>query len=100
MSTAASPGALFRPARAAGTRVVVTGQVGVDKKPFLDRVARLAESRGQPVKIYHIGDMMYREAPDVRRGRILDLPLARLNSLRRSVFKDVLADIDRHETSI
>lgn len=97
MST--EPGSLFRP-RAKGRRVVVTGQVGVDKKPFLDKVARLAESRGQYVRVYHIGDMMYGEAPDVRPGRILDLPIARLNSLRRSVFKDVIADIDRHETAI
>src|SRR5262245_24632039 len=91
---------LFRPARAAGRRVVVTGQVGVDKKPFLEKVAKLAQTRGQAVRLYHIGDMMYAEAPDVRPGRILDLPLARLNSLRRAVFKDVLADIDRHETAI
>ncbi len=34
--------------------------------------------------------MMYAEAPDVGSGRILDLPLSRLQSLRRSVFKDVL----------
>jgi hypothetical protein len=44
--------------------------------------------------------MMYREAPDVRPGRILDLPLARLASLRRSVFKDILAEVDQHETVI
>jgi adenylate kinase len=93
-------GHLFRTPRAAGRRVVVTGQVGVDKKPFLEKIARLAESRGQLVRNYHIGDLMYAEAPDVRPGRILDLPIARLNSLRRSVFKDVLADIDRHAYSI
>ena len=33
---------------------------------------------------------MYAEAPDVAPGRILDLPLGRLTSLRRSVFKDIL----------
>lgn len=95
-----SGSSLFGPARRPGRRVVVTGQVGVDKKPFLEKLRRLAESRGQAVKIYHIGDLMYAEAPDVRPGRILDLPLARLNSLRRAVFKDVLADIDNFETVI
>jgi hypothetical protein len=34
---------------------------------------------------------MYREAPDVRPGRILDLPLSRLTTLRRAAFKDVIA---------
>lgn len=94
-----SPASLFRPARS-GRRVVVTGQVGVDKKPFLERLSALAASRGHGVRVFHIGDMMYAEAPDVVRGRILDLPLQRLNSLRRSVFKDVLAELDGQETVI
>ena len=91
---------LFRPPRASGRRVVVTGQVGVDKKPFIDKVAALAESRGHRVQVYHVGDLMYAESPDVQPGKILDLPLARLHALRRSVFKDILADADKHETVI
>ncbi len=94
-----SGGDLFQP-RQAKRRVVVTGQVGVDKKPFLERVARLAEARGDAVRLFHVGDMMYAEASDVRRGRILDLPRARLDALRRSVFKDVLAQVDTPATVI
>jgi len=77
-------------------RVVVTGQVGLDKKPFLARVSEIVAEQGQEVSICHIGDLMYAEAPDVAPGKILDLPLSRLNSLRRSVFKDVLAMSQRH----
>lgn len=99
MTQASQPG-LFGPHRHQGRRVVVTGQVGVDKKPFIEQVARLAESRGQPVRRFHVGDMMYAEARDVRPGQILDLPLARLAALRRSVFKDILAEVDQHETVI
>jgi len=73
-------------------RVIVTGQVGMDKKPYLDRVAKLAGQRGERVTVYHLGDLMYAEAPDVKPGRILDLPLSRLQSLRRSAFKDVISD--------
>lgn len=91
---------MFHPRLNTGRRVVVTGQVGVDKGPFLDKVAELAQSRGKHVEIYHVGSRMYAEAPDVRHGRILDLPLARLNSLRRAVFKDILADVGRRETVI
>lgn len=100
MASDPSPGSLFRPRGLNKRRVVVTGQVGVDKKPFLERLAALAAKRGQPLKLFHIGDMMYAEAPDVVHGRILDLPLARLNALRRSVFKDVLRDVDRHESVV
>jgi adenylate kinase len=72
-------------------RVVVTGQVGLDKTPFLDAVRQAAGAEGFETALCNVGRMMYTEAPDVAPGRILDLPLSRLNSLRRSVFKDVLA---------
>jgi len=72
-------------------RVVVTGQVGMDKKAFLTEAVDAAARTGQSVKLLNVGEMMYAEAPDVAAGRILDLPLSRLNALRRSVFKDVLA---------
>jgi adenylate kinase len=98
--TRLTPGPLFRPPRHANRRVVVTGQVGVDKKPFLEKLAALAEARGHRCRLFHIGEMMYAEAPDVRPGKILDLPLARLNALRRSVMKDVLARVDGPETVI
>jgi adenylate kinase len=100
MPQRAQAGPLFRQPRPKGHRVVVTGQVGVDKRPYLNKVAQLAGSRGQPIQVYHIGNLMYAEAPDVRPGKILDLPLARLHALRRSVFKDVLADVNNHERVI
>lgn len=77
-------------------RVLVTGQVGLDKKQYLAEVAKIAHGQGEGLHIYNLGDMMYREAPEVPAGRILDLPLARLNSLRRAVMRDVLADMGNH----
>jgi adenylate kinase len=79
-----------------GGRVVVTGQVGVEKTPFLEQVVQIAAERGHDVALCNVGEMMYAEAPDVVPGRILDLPLGRLNSLRRAVFKDILSEITRH----
>ncbi len=73
-------------------RAIFTGQVGVDKKAYLERVALLAGQRGEDVKVFHVGDMMYAEAPDVSPGRILDLPLSRLQALRRAVFRDIIAE--------
>jgi adenylate kinase len=72
-------------------RVVVTGQVGLDKKPFLARAAEIARRHDRELTVLNVGQMMYAEAPDVAAGKILDLPLSRLNSLRRSVFKDILS---------
>ncbi len=73
-------------------RAIVTGQVGLDKKHYLEAVARLAGEAGTALHFYHVGDRMYAEAQDVRPGTILDLPLSRLHALRRSVFKDIIAE--------
>jgi len=96
----AIPGTLFGRPRHKGCRVVVTGQVGVEKKAFLEEVVRIAQERGHDVTLCNIGDMMYKEAPDVVRGRILDLPRTRLNTLRRAVFKDVLSIAEKTENVI
>ncbi len=86
----AETGPLFGKRQHDGVRAVMTGQVGCDKKPFIERVARIARDRGKEIAVCHVGDMMYAEAPDVVPGRILDLPRNRLDALRRSVFKDIL----------
>jgi adenylate kinase len=73
-------------------RAIVTGQVGMDKKPYLQRAVDFAGQQGERIHLFNLGDIMYREAPDVRPGQILNLPLSRLNSLRRAAFKDVITD--------
>jgi len=73
-------------------RAIVTGQIGLDKKSYLMNTAAFAGQQGEKIDLYNVGDLMYQEARDVRPGKILDLPLSRLNSLRRAAFKDVIAD--------
>ncbi len=73
-------------------RAIVTGQIGMEKKPYLDAIVRFAGQQGEPLSLFHVGDMMYAEGTDVRAGRILDLPISRLNSLRRAAFKDIIAE--------
>ncbi len=78
-------------------RAILTGQVGVDKSPYIAAVRALAADRGDELVVCNVGEMMYAEAPDVPAGRILNLPINRLNSLRRSVFKEILRIADQHE---
>lgn len=82
---------LFKASGSDGIRVVITGQVGLEKKEVLERVVALGASRGKLIDVFHVGDRMYAEAAGVAPGRILDLPIVRLQQLRRSVFKDVIA---------
>ncbi len=92
-------GKLFDSSRHDGIRVVLTGQVGLDKKQFVNRVVEVAREHGKKILPFHVGDRMYAEAPDVVKGKILDLPRPRLSTLRRSVFKDLLslADEEKHD---
>ena len=78
-------------------RAFVTGQVGVDKGPYLEAVKQQARQNGIDLEVCHVGRMMYQEAPDVPPGRILNLPITRLNTLRRAVFKEILRTADKHE---
>jgi len=71
--------------------VVVTGMVGVDKKSYLEKVCQLAGERDKEAALCNVGDRMYAEAPDISPGKILDISMKRLSSLRRSVFKDIIA---------
>src|SRR5262249_13664179 len=81
-------------------RLVITGQVGVDKGPYLERLEEIARQQGKSLKVFHVGRMMYAEAPDVPAGRILNLPISRLNTLRRAVFKEILREAERHENIV
>jgi len=72
-------------------KIVVTGQVGLDKAGFIRQVVEIASAEGHEIASRNVGEMMYAEAPDVAAGKILDLPLGRLHGLRRSVFKDILS---------
>ncbi len=78
-------------------RAIVTGQVGVDKGPYLEGVQKHAADAGHDLVVCHVGKMMYEEAPDVPAGRILNLPIGRLNTLRRAVFKEIFRIADEHE---
>jgi adenylate kinase len=76
---------------------MVTGQVGVDKGPYLEQVAEIARQEGHDLKVFHVGRMMYEEAPDVPPGRILNLPISRLTTLRRAVFKEIFREAQNHQ---
>jgi adenylate kinase len=78
-------------------RAIVTGQVGVDKGPYLKAVKQMAVEKGIDLEVFNVGSMMYAEAPDVPAGRILNLPISRLNTLRRAVFKEILRLSEQHE---
>jgi len=81
-------------------RAIITGQIGMDKKPYLDAAMAFAGQQGEDLQLFNVGDLMYREGPDVRPGKILDLPISRLSSLRRAAFKDIISESKDHKNLI
>ncbi len=81
-------------------RAIITGQVGMDKKRYLQRVVDFAGQQGTAIDLYNVGDMMYAESPDVRPGRILDLPISRLKAMRRAAMKDIIRDAEGKQNVI
>ena len=72
-------------------RVLFMGQTGIDKKRHLNALKDLCDARGQAIDaVFNIGDIMYEESltagKPIREGKILDLPLAELDLLRRLAF--------------
>lgn len=81
-------------------RAILTGQIGINKKSYVEAVAGFSGERGISLDTYHVGDRMYADAPDVGAGTILNLPLSRLHGIRRSVFKDIISESSGQENVI
>ncbi|MEN8127385.1 MAG: AAA family ATPase [Planctomycetota bacterium] len=77
--------------------IVVTGMMGIDKKQYLAKVCEYAAKRGNDILLCNVGELMYAEAPDIPPGKILDISLKRLHSLRRSVIKDIIRKSTEHK---
>ena len=72
-------------------RVLFTGQTGIDKKSHLEALKGFCAKEGKSIDaVFNIGDIMYEESlkagTPLKEGKILDLPLAQLGSLRRLAF--------------
>lgn len=80
-------------------RIICTGQSGLGKARFLEEVKRIASDAGHEVTTYNMGHRMCEEAR-VRESAILNLPLPHLADLRRSVMKDVVADVREREHAV
>lgn len=86
-----------------GKRIVVVGQSGINKQEYLEEVVKqeyVEKSQRKEMKIFSIGDRMYNEVMKaggkIEYGKILKLPLLRLNMIRRSVFKDLIHYCEMH----
>ncbi len=74
-------------------KAIVFGQIGLRKKRFLPLVEGLAQSKGQSLKVFNVGQMMYACDPRIVRGRILQKKVMELDNIRARVFDDIKAQI-------
>ena len=72
-------------------RALFTGQTGIDKKSQLQALRDFCARKGKSIEaVFNVGDIMYEESrksgATLKKGKILDLPLAQLGALRRGAF--------------
>ena len=72
-------------------RALFTGQTGIDKKSQLQALRDFCAGKGKSIEaVFNVGDIMYEESrksgATLKKGKILDLPLAQLGALRRGAF--------------
>ncbi len=72
---------------------VCTGQSGLHKKKYLESVQKCAQLKGKDFRLYNIGDLMYQADSSIPPGKILSLPLDKLNLLVERAFRDTLEQI-------
>jgi adenylate kinase len=84
-----------------GQRILFTGQTGLNKSEYLKELIKFCKNyyRKEPF-LFNVGDMMYKEIRDaggkIDEGKILNLSIIRLNSIRRSVIKDIKSFCDKN----
>ncbi|MHA1346731.1 MAG: AAA family ATPase [Candidatus Heimdallarchaeaceae archaeon] len=81
--------------REIGQRILFTGQTGLNKSEYLKEVIKYCKEKYDKTPIlFNVGDMMYKEIRDmggsIEEGKILNLPIIRLKSIRRSVLKEIM----------
>jgi len=81
-------------------RVAVHGPSGVNKKKYLEPIVRKAGRNDIDLKLFNVGDLMYQKRPDIKQGKILDLPFSELNELRRTVLEQIAKEINSVENAI
>ncbi len=79
-------------------RVIFTGQSGLGKRSLLEELKNCAESQGRNAQLFSIGRMMY-EITKAESGRILKLPLDRIELARSQAFHKIRDFIDQNPGS-
>jgi adenylate kinase len=84
--------------------IVCTGISGSGRRQAIAAMVALARRNGIDIQIKNVGQMMYEKAGEggypIEEGKILDLPQFTLQSLRWSVFEDILRTIGDAEHTV
>lgn len=81
-------------------RVLLTGQVGLDKSEYLQDAQELARGRGKNLDFESIGPLMIENyAGEIPEAKILNLQKVFLDTLRTAAWKDILRQSERIEAA-
>ena len=77
-------------------RVVISGQSGLNKYDYTEKLRKYIEDKGQSVALFHIGKRMCKEL-DISEEKILNSKLKQLDLVRQLVFEKIFKEIEREK---
>jgi len=81
-------------------RVICSGQSGLNKQGYLEKVIQFCEAKGKKVNLYNIGDLMYGLDKKIPKGKILNLPYHELDKLCNLSYEEVLKESTKDSNCI
>ena len=81
-------------------RVLLTGQVGLEKSEYLQHASELAKQQGKSLDFVSLGPLIIENyAGRISEGAVLNLPKVLLDTLRQAAWKDILRETERMEAA-
>lgn len=71
-------------------KILFTGQPGLNKKPYIEKIVKACTQHNKKVKIFHIGELIYKKESSVLPGRILNLPRKQQFLLTENIYQYIL----------
>lgn len=73
-------------------RIIISGQSGLDKTDFTEKLKQIIQSKSHDVTVYHIGKLICKKL-NINEKKILNLKLNYLDAYRQIIFLDIFKEI-------
>lgn len=72
-------------------KVLFTGQPGLNKGPYVEKIAEVCKKNKKQVEVFHTGELIYGKGLSISRGRVLSLPRREQFLLAERIYQDIIS---------